>query len=280
MALEVNSMVSVENLLRGVIVQSGNDACIVLAQGMAGSESAFAQQMTTRAKELGLTNASFQNATGWPEPPNRISALDLAKLAQKQIEMHPEFYPLYAEREFTWNKTRQFNRNPILGRVQGADGLKTGATEESGYGLVGSAKRGEDRRIIVVNGLSSQSERRSVASRLMEAAFTQFRIYALHSKGEQLGEVDVYMGQAPKVGVSLTQDIRKGLAIVDRKGVKSEIVYSAAKAPIVKGDVVAQLKVTLPGRPDETYDLVAMNDVKRKGIFARAWAGLLANIRG
>ncbi len=280
MALEVNSMVSVENLLRGVIVQSGNDACIVLAQGMAGSESAFAQQMTTRAKELGLTNASFQNATGWPEPPNRISALDLAKLAQKQIEMHPEFYPLYAEREFTWNKTRQFNRNPILGRVQGADGLKTGATEESGYGLVGSAKRGEDRRIIVVNGLNSQSERRSVASRLMEAAFTQFRIYALHSKGEQLGEVDVYMGQAPKVGVSLTQDIRKGLAIVDRKGVKSEIVYSAAKAPIVKGDVVAQLKVTLPGRPDETYDLVAMNDVKRKGIFARAWAGLLANIRG
>jgi len=280
MALEVNSMVSVENLLKGVIVQSGNDACIVLAQGMAGSESAFAQQMTIRAKELGLTNASFQNATGWPEPPNRISALDLAKLAQKQIEMHPEFYPLYAMREFTWNKTRQFNRNPILGRVQGADGLKTGATEESGYGLVGSAIRGDDRRIIVINGLNSQSERRNVASRLMEAAYTQFRIYDLHAKGEVLGEVDVYMGQAPKVGVSLTQDIQKGFAVVDRKGVKSEIIYSAAKAPIVKGDVVAQLKVTLPGRPGETYDLVATDDVKRKGVFARAWAGLLAKIRG
>ena len=280
MALDVNSRVSVENLLKGVIVQSGNDACIVLAQGMAGSESAFAQQMTIRAKELGLKNASFQNATGWPEPPNRISALDLAKLAQKQIEMHPEFYPLYAMRDFTWNKTKQFNRNPLLGRVAGADGLKTGATEESGYGLVGSAIRGDDRRIIVINGLRSKSERRSVASRLMEAAFTQFRIYDLHAKGEVLAEVDVYMGQTQKVGVSLIQDIQKGLAVIDRKGVKSEIIYSSVKAPIVKGEVVAQLKVTLPGRPDETYDLVAMNDVKRKGVFARAWAGLLANIRG
>jgi len=280
MALEVNSMVSVENLLKGVIVQSGNDACIVLAQGMAGSESAFAEQMTRRAKELGLENASFQNATGWPEPPNRISALDLAKLAQKQIEMHPEFYPLYAMREFTWNRTKQFNRNPLLGRVAGADGLKTGSTKESGYGLVGSAIRGDDRRIIVINGLISKSERSSVARRLMEAAFTQFRIYDLHAKGEELGEIDVYMGQAPKVSVSLTQDIQKGLAVLDRKGIKSEIIYSAAKAPIIKGDVVAQLKVTLPGRPDETYDLVAMDDVRRKGVFARAWAGLLAKIRG
>lgn len=280
MALDVNSMVSVENLLKGVIVQSGNDACIVLAQGMAGSEAAFAEQMTSRARELGLPNATFQNATGWPEPPNRISALELAKLAQKQIEMHPEFYPLYAQRDFTWNGIKQDNRNPILGRVRGADGLKTGATEESGYGLVGSAKRGDDRRIIVVNGLSSQGERRDVATRLMEAAFSQFRVYDLHTQGESLGEIDVYMGKAPTVEVALTKDIRKGLPIVDRKGVKSEIVYTTPKAPIVKGDVVAQLKITLPGRPDETYDLVATEDVKRKGLFSRAWAGLLANIRG
>ena len=280
MALDVNSMVSVGDLLKGVIIQSGNDACIVLAQGMAGSEAAFAEQMTTRAKELGLTNATFQNATGWPEPPNRISALDLAKLAQKQIEMHPEFYPLYAERDFSWNGIKQDNRNPILGRVRGADGLKTGATEESGYGLVGSAKRGEERRIIVINGLESQSQRRTVATRLMESAFNQFRVYDLHAQGEILGEIDVYMGKAPKVGVALTQNIRKGLPVIDRKGVKSEITYTDAKAPIAKGDIVAELKVTLPGRPVETYDLVATVDVKRKGVFSRAWTGLLAKIRG
>lgn len=280
MALEVNSMVSVENLLKGVIIQSGNDACIVLAQGMAGSEAAFADQMTARARELGLTDAVFRNATGWPEPPNRISALELAKLAQKQIELHPEFYPLYAEREFTWNKTRQFNRNPILGRVEGADGLKTGATEESGYGLVGSALRGNDRRIIVVNGLESQSERRAVATRLMEAAFSQFRVYDLHAKDETLGDVEVYMGKAPNVAVALTEDIRKGLPVIDRKNVKSEIVYTTAIAPISKGDVVAQLKLTLPGRPEESYDLVAVEDVERKGLFSRAWTGLLTKIRG
>lgn len=280
MALDVNSMVSVENLLKGVIIQSGNDACIVLAQGMAGSEAAFAEQMTARARELGLPNATFQNATGWPEPPNRISALELAKLAQKQIEMHPEFYPLYAERDFIWNGIKQDNRNPILGRVRGADGLKTGATEESGYGLVGSAKRGDDRRIIVVNGLSSQGERRDVSTRLMEAAFSQFRVYDLHAQGETLGEIDVYLGKVSTVGVALTQDIRRGLPIVDRKGVKSEVVYTTPKAPIAKGDVVAQLKITLPGRPDETYDLVATDDVRRKGLFSRAWTGLLANIRG
>ncbi|MEP3655143.1 MAG: D-alanyl-D-alanine carboxypeptidase family protein [Litorimonas sp.] len=280
MALDVNSTVSVENLIRGVIVQSGNDACIVLAQGMAGSEAAFAEQMTTRAKELGLTNATFQNATGWPEPPNRISALDLAKLAQKQIEMHPEFYPLYAEREFTWNNTRQFNRNPLLGRVRGADGLKTGATEESGYGLVGSAKRGDDRRIIVINGLESQSARRNVATTLMEAAFLQFRVYDLHAQGDVLGEVEVYMGKAPFVEVALTENIRKGLPVADRKKVKSEIVYTSVKAPITKGDVVAELRISLPGRPEVTYDLVATADVKRKGLFSRAWTGLLSNIRG
>lgn len=280
MALDVNSRVSVENLLKGVIIQSGNDACIVLAQGMAGTEDAFAEKMTSRARELGLSEAVFRNATGWPEPPNRISALELAILAQKQIEMHPEFYPLYAEREFTWNNTRQFNRNPILGRVRGADGLKTGATEESGYGLVGSAIRGEDRRIIVINGLSSQSERRDVATTLMEAAFSQFKVYDLHTQGDVLSEIDVYMGKAPKVGVALTENIRKGLPIADRKKVRSEIVYTSPKAPVTKGDVVAKLIIFLPERPDVTYDLVATSDVKRKGLFSRAWAGLLANIRG
>ena len=280
MFLNVGSKASVTDLLKGVIIQSGNDACIVLAEGMAGSEEAFAQRMTERARALGLTTATFRNATGWPHPEHEISALDLAKLANKQIERFPEFYPLYAEPNFTWNGIKQNNRNPLLGRVTGADGMKTGATEVSGYGLVGSAIRGEDRRIIVVNGLDSQSARRDTAIKLMEAAFSQFRVYDLHAQGEVLGEIDVYMGKVPKVGVALTENIRKGLLVMDRKKVTSEVVYTVAKAPISEGDVVAQLKISLPERPVATYDLVATSDVKRKGVFSRAWTGLLANIRG
>lgn len=280
MFLKVGSKASVADLLKGVIIQSGNDACIVLAEGMAGSEDAFAQRMTERARSMGLSTATFRNATGWPHPEHEISALDLAKLAQKQIETFPEFYPLYAERNYTWNNIKQNNRNPLLGRVAGADGMKTGSTEASGYGLVGSAKRGNDRRIIVINGLESAGDRRNVATDLMEAAFSQFRVYDLHAQGDLLGEVDVYMGKNPTVGVALTQSIRKGLPVADRKKVKSEIVYTAAKAPIMKGDVVAELKVKVPGRTDVTYDLVATADVKRKGLFSRAWTGLLAKIRG
>ena len=280
MFLKLKSEVSVADLLMGVIVQSGNDACIVLAEGMAGSEEAFAQRMTERARDLGLSSATFKNATGWPHPEHNISAFDLARLAQKQIEAFPEYYPLYAKKDFTWNGIKQGNRNPLLGRVTGADGMKTGKTDASGYGLVGSAKRGDERRIIVINGLGSQAERRDVATSLMEAAFSQFSVYNLHQQDDVLGKVDVYMGKAPSVGVALTQNIQKGLPIADRRKVKSEVIYTAAKAPIAKGDVVAELKISLPGRPDETYDLVATDDVKRKGLFARAWAGLLANIRG
>lgn len=280
MFLKVGSKASVADLIKGVIIQSGNDACIVLAEGMAGSEDAFAQRMTERARDMGLNTATFRNSTGWPHPEHKISALDLATLAQKQIENFPEFYPLYAERNFTWNGIKQNNRNPLLGRVTGADGMKTGSTEASGYGLVGSAIRGDDRRIIVINGLESQNARRSAATTLMEAAFSQFRVYDLHAQGDVLGEVDVYMGKAPSVEVALTQNIRKGLPVADRKNVKSEIIYTTAKAPITKGDVVAELNISLPGRPDVTYDLVATTDVKRKGLFSRAWTGLLSNIRG
>lgn len=280
MFLKVGSKARVIDLLKGVIVQSGNDACIVLAEGMAGSEDAFAAQMTDRAQAMGLTTATFRNATGWPHPEHEISALDLAKLAQKQIESFPEYYELYGVRSFTWNDIKQSNRNPLLGRVTGADGMKTGSTKASGYGLVGSAIRGEDRRIVVINGLGSQGERRDVATRLMEAAFSQFRVYDLHAEGDVLGNLDVYMGKAPSVSVTIAENIRKGLPIADRKNVTSEIIYTTPKAPISKGDVVAQLKVSLPGRPSENYDLVATTDVKRKGLLARAWSGLIAKIRG
>ena len=148
MFLDLNSTVSVADLIRGVVIQSGNDACIVLAEGMAGSEDAFASQMTARAREMGLSSATFRNATGWPHPEHNISAIDLAKLARAQIKNHPEFYPIYNERSFKWNGISQGNRNPLLGKFTGADGLKTGHTEISGYGLVGSAERDGVRRIL------------------------------------------------------------------------------------------------------------------------------------
>lgn len=280
MFLDLNSKVSVEDLLNGIIIQSGNDACIVLAEGMAGSETAFAEQMTARAREMGLENTTFRNATGWPHPEHRMSTLDLALLAKRQIENFPQYYPIYAEKSFTWNNIKQSNRNPILGRVTGVDGLKTGHTTEAGYGLVGSALRGDDRRIIVINGLSSEGERRDVATRLMEAAFSQFRVYELHEQGEAIAEVDIFMGKAETVAVALTQDIRKGMPIADRNSVSSEVNFSMLAAPVTKGQKVAELKVTVPGRPVETYDLVAMADIERKGLFARAWSGLLAKIRG
>jgi len=179
MYLDVKSSARVEDLIRGIIIQSGNDACIVMAEGMAGSETAFADKMTARARELGLESATFRNATGWPHPEHNISAYDLAQLAQHMITTHPEYYPIYNERSFTWNNIKQGNRNPLLGKFTGADGLKTGSTSVSGYGLVGSAMRGDERRIIVINGLANKQERSDVANRMMGAAFDQFKVYDL-----------------------------------------------------------------------------------------------------
>jgi len=185
MFLKLNSEVRVEDLLRGVIIQSGNDACIVLAEGLAGSESAFAAHMTTRARELGLNSATFLNATGWPDEGHEISALDLAKLADMMIRRFPQHYSLYSERSFTWNKIKQDNRNPLLGPFTGADGLKTGHTSVSGYGLVGSAERDGQRRIIVLNGTDSKRARRNTAISLMNAAFTQFKVYEVYTNEER-----------------------------------------------------------------------------------------------
>ena len=280
MFLDLDSKVSVTDLLKGVIIQSGNDACIVLAEGMAGSETAFAVKMTARAQELGLSSATFRNSTGWPHAEHVISAYDLAKLANLQINKFPELYALYAEPEFKWNGINQANRNPLLGRFTGADGMKTGHTEASGYGLVGSAKRGDERRIVVINGLNSLSERRDVSTRLMEAAFSQFRVYDLFKADTEIETIDVFMGKVETVGVALSEDIKKGMAIADRKSLSTQVRYKTAIAPIAKGDVIAELFVDIPGRPSETYDLVATSDVKRKGLFGRAWAGLINKLRG
>jgi len=280
MFLDLNSTVSVENLIKGVIIQSGNDACIVLAEGMAGSEDAFAAQMTARAREMGLSSATFRNSTGWPHPEHNISAIDLAKLARAQIKNHPEYYPLYKETNFKWNGITQGNRNPLLGKFTGADGLKTGRTDVSGFGLVGSAERDGKRRIIVVNGLETSDERRDTSLALMNSAFNEFKVYALRDAGTELARAQVFMGQAEDVGLALAAPITKGLHISERGKISSRVEYKTAPAPIAKGDQLAELIVSIQGRQDMRFPLFATEDVKSKSAFGKAWAVLIGKIRG
>ena len=280
MFLKVKSSVRVEDLLRGIVIQSGNDACIAIAEGLSGSETAFADQMTAKAQEMGLESATFRNATGWPHPEHRISAADLAKLSKQTIEQHPEYYSLYAERSFTWNGISQDNRNPLLGKFTGADGIKTGSTESSGYGLVGSAIRGNDRRIIVVNGLGSKSERSDVSLRLMGAAFDQFKVYDLYAKGDVIGKVDVFMGKTDAVEVKIDEDVVAGIYRGDRSKISSKMTYKTITAPIAAGDHIADLVLSIPGRADRSIPLHAVSDVKAKSAFGRAWTVLIGKIRG
>ena len=280
MALELGSEVAVIDLLRGVIIQSGNDACIVLAEGLAGSEDAFAARMTDRAREMGLDSATFLNSTGWPDEGHEISMLDLAKLARELISEFPDRYDMYSEREFTWNGIKQYNRNPLLGRFTGADGVKTGSTSVSGYGLVGSAERAGDRRIIVINGLESQAERRKVALEVMSAAFRDFDVVAPFDEGDALEAIPVYMGRDETVGLVLKDDVRLGVHRTERDDVSARIDYRDAPAPIAAGDKLAELVLMRGGDEVERYPLYADADVARRGFFGRAGASLLRKIRG
>ena len=280
MFLKVKSSVRVEDLLRGIIIQSGNDACIVVAEGLAGSETEFADQMTARAKAIGLESASFRNSTGWPHPEHKISAFDLAQLARHSIKTYPEYYSIYGEKSFTWNEIKQGNRNPLLGKFTGADGMKTGSTEASGYGLVGSAERAGKRRIVVINGLESKSDRADVSLRLMSAAFSQFKIYQLYKSGDVIGDVDVYMGAAEKVKVRIDQNVQAGIFRGDRAKISSVMMSKPAVAPIAVGDHIADMIISVPGREDKKIALFAAEDIKAKSLFAKAWTVLLQKIRG
>lgn len=280
MFLKLGSSVRVEDLLRGVIIQSGNDACIVLAEGLAGSETAFADMMTAHARSIGLDSVTFRNSTGWPDPEHRISTYDLAKLGQRSVERYPEFYSLYSEKSYTWNNITQANRNPLLNQFTGADGLKTGHTEVSGYGLVGSAKRGDDRRIIVLNGLESKGQRRDESVRVMQAAFETFAAYKLYDANETIGSVDLYMGTENNVDAVLVQEVSAGLYRPDRSKLRTQMRYKRVAAPVAKGDVIAELIVSEPGKTERVVPLVAAKDVPRLGAFGRALRSLKTKIGG
>jgi D-alanyl-D-alanine carboxypeptidase (penicillin-binding protein 5/6) len=275
MFLKLGSKVSVENLLKGAVIQSGNDACIALAEGAAGSEEAFAREMTARAAELGLTHSTFTNATGLDDPGHRMSAADIARISFLIIRDFPQFYPMFRETSFTWNGITQPNRNPLLREVPGADGVKTGHLSSSGFGLAGSAVREGKRRIVVLQGLSSESERRIEGPRVMRAAFADFQTYQFVRKDVEVAVADVWLGQAPSVPLIATQDVSAGLHVAAAKKMRAEVVYKGPLyAPVRKGDVVGELIVTAPGMKEIRVPVSAGADVPKLGLFGRAMRGL------
>jgi D-alanyl-D-alanine carboxypeptidase (penicillin-binding protein 5/6) len=282
MFIREGELVSVKNLLRGVIIQSGNDAAVALAEGLAGTEEHFAERMNQRAAELGLTNSHFANATGWPHPDQYMSSRDLVHLATLIVEEFPEYYPMFAETDFTWDGVHQQNRNPLLSLGIGADGLKTGHTEEAGYGLVASAKRGERRIVMAIAGLGSSGERAREAERLINWAFTAFETRELYARGEALAQAPVWIGSTPTVGLAPARDvvITAPYGNIDRAALK--IVYDGpVPAPIEAGDQIGRLEILVPDLPPVTVPLVATEAVAPGGFLTRVQAAaelLIGNV--
>jgi D-alanyl-D-alanine carboxypeptidase (penicillin-binding protein 5/6) len=260
--LEPGSQVKVSDLLRGIIVQSGNDAAIVVAEGLAGSEDAFAERMTEKAAELGMSNTVFGNSTGWPDQVTTTTARDLAILARALITEFPEYYGIFKETGFTYNNITQGNRNPLIFGSDRADGLKTGHTEASGYGLVGSAMRDDQRMILVVNGLNSSKERKNESIRLMDLAFRMFTRYELVNQGDVLGYASVWMGERGIVPLTVSEDVIKVLSRTSADSVTTTTDWpSSVSAPIAKGQELGQISLNIDGKIYH-YPLVAAEAVE------------------
>lgn len=275
MFVEVNSDVTVSDLLHGIIVQSGNDAAIVVAEGLAGTEEAFAAEMTEEARNIGMTKSVFKNATGWPAEGHLVTVKDLAILARDTIRNFPELYKLYSVREFTYNGIRQPNRNPLLGTSAGVDGLKTGHTEAAGYGLTASAERDGRRLILVVNGLGSVRERRTESQKLLDWGFREFDNYDLFAKGETVSAANVWLGAEPKVELVADQDILLTLPRSARHDMKVSVVYQGPiPAPITQGERIATLKVEVPDQETKEFPLYAARNVGRLGFVGRIGAAI------
>jgi D-alanyl-D-alanine carboxypeptidase (penicillin-binding protein 5/6) len=262
--------VKVEDLIRGMIVQSGNDACIVLAEGLGGSEEAFVEQMNEKAKELGLANSHFTNVTGLPDPEEHMTARDLATLARRLITDFPEYYHYDSEKDFTFNKIRQGNRNPLLYKDLGADGLKTGHTEEAGYGLTASAIRDGRRIIMVLSGMDKANIRAQESERLLEWAFREFGDYRLFKKGDAIDQADVWLGSDPKVPATTMTDVVVTLPRAARRSMKVVAHYDhPARAPVAQGSVVGKLVISADGVDPVEFPLVAAQSVPQLGPLGR-----------
>ena len=284
MFLSSGETVSVENLLKGIVTLSGNDACIVLAEGISGTEEAFAARMNQTAKQLGLADSNFGNSNGWPdEGRTYTTARDLARLASATVENHPQLYKqFYSLKEFTWGKTMgggtaitQANRDPLLGRVAGADGLKTGHTDEAGYGFTGSAEQSGRRLVMVVAGLSSFNQRIEESVKFIDWGFKAWTTKPLLAKGQKVEMAKVQLGDASSVGLIAPRNLAVTMPAGAMTGMKVKVVYDGPiKAPIAKGQHIADLVVETPSTPPQVMPLVAETAVGEAGFFGRAWAGL------
>jgi D-alanyl-D-alanine carboxypeptidase (penicillin-binding protein 5/6) len=240
----LHSKISVDDLLHGAIVQSGNDACMVLAEGIAGSESAFAEVMTKRARELGLAKSTFANSNGLPDPGNKMTVRELAMLARSIIQTYPEYYKLFGEKEFTWNKIKQPNRNPLLNSLEGADGLKTGYTKEGGYGMVGSAVQNGTRLIVVINGLEDPEDRASEAKKMLEWGFRNFETRTLIAADQPVGYARVFGGDSRSVKLASHDPIKVMVQKNGNEKLIARVVYNGpVRAPIAVGQQVGVVKV-------------------------------------
>lgn len=281
MFLDPRVRVPVMDLLRGVIVQSGNDASIALAQHLAGSEEAFADVMNQHAQLLGMTNTHFVNATGWPAEGHVSTAKDMALLARAIIEEHPKYYPIYAEKYFTYNGINQPNRNRLLFRDPSIDGLKTGHTEEAGYGLVASAKKDGMRLVAAVMGTKSEEARAVETQKLLSYGFRYFQTHSLYEEGAELGQAKVWKGKTDQLALGVADQVQVTIPRGASDLLKAEIsIDSLIEAPIEKGQMLGELIVSLEGETVYTADLVALESVEQAGFVARIWDSVVIFVTG
>lgn len=276
MFVEVGEQVKIVDLIRGVIVQSGNDAAIVLAEGLAGSEAAFAEAMNAKARELGMSSSHFVNASGWPNPDHYSTARDMAVLTRALIKNFPEYYDYYSKRTYTYNNITQRNRNPLLYRQMGADGVKTGHTEAGGYGLIASGNRNDRRVILVVNGLKDEKARAAESARLLDWGLSGFENIALFVEGETVVEAPVILGQAGNVPLTTDRTVTITIPKIDRDDLKVWAEYEAPlEAPVSRGTKLGTLHIQVPRLDKLEKPLFIARDVEKLGLFS----GLFAKLR-
>ena len=275
MFAKLGSVIPLQDLVRGVIVQSANDACIIIAEGFAGSEVSFATLMNERAKELGLTKSIFKNSTGLPAAGQQVTMRELALLAKHIWQEYPENYKIFAEPDFTWNKILQRNRNPLLAMDIGADGMKTGFTEETGYAIVGSVERNGMRVFVAMSGMASERERAEESRKLLDWGATAFTRVAIYSKNEAMGDASVFGGTASSVAVGSPQDVAVLIPTANKDKLKARISYfGPIAAPIEKGQRIGTLKVYVGEALSQETPLFALNDVPAGTLFQRATSAL------
>lgn len=275
MFVEINSFINLMDLVRGMIIQSGNDATIALAEHVAGSEEAFTDKMNHAAKELGMSNTSFRNATGWPDPNHYTTTRDLAILGRAMVNQTPEQYSLYSEKEFIWHNIKQTNRNLLLWRDPTVDGIKTGHTEEAGYCLVASAKRGDTRLISVVMGAASEEARATESQKLLNYGFSNFQTQKIYDAGKVLQQARVWRGASKQVDIGLKDALLVTIPRGKQDKLQAEVaVDKIIEAPVADRETLGNLVITLDGEQILSQPVVAMMAIDEGGFFTRIWDGI------